>query len=560
MIVDFRSLRKASKQFYDGDLRIAVCGDSATQLLVTALRGALATKGLSGKVFEAEYNQIQRQLFVPQSDLHTFDPQITIVWETVESWWLSNESVEERIRRVREYAQTVKGNLIYANYVLMNDGCFGSYAGTSASFSVKVRKFNTALDELAQELTNLYVLDLSAIVGRVGYGNAFDPQLYITSDMVLSLDVQALYAIRIAEVISIMQGKLRKCVICDLDNTLWGGIIGEDGFNGIQLGNHGLGKAYARLQCWLKRLQERGIILAVCSKNDEEVAKEPFRRHPEMLVHLDDVACFIANWNTKADNVAHIQKVLNIGFDSMVFLDDNPVEREIVRNAHPEVCVPELPSDPAEWVPFLSSENLFETITYSGEDKARTAQYRSEAQRVEWHATFKNEDEFLQSLKMRGVVKKLDEFTIPRAAQLTQRSNQFNVRTKRYTEDDLRNFITQSGNIGLTYSLSDRFGDHGLVSIILGKRSGTELFIDTWIMSCRVLKRGLEYLAFDALCQIAFQDGVETIVGEYLPTKKNSMVKTLYSSLGFLDKGSGLYELKTDSIHVPEYFIQQVME
>ena len=226
------------------------------------------------------------------------------------------------------------------------------------------------------------------------------------------------------------RGTFNKCLILDLDNTLWGGVIGDDGIEGIQLGHGlGIGKAFTELQQWAKKLQQRGIILCVVSKNDEQVAKEPFIHHPDMVLRLDDIAVFMANWETKVDNIRAVQQVLNIGFDSMVFLDDNPFERAIVRENIPGITVPELPEDPAQYLEFLYSLNLFETASASEVDDKRTRQYQQEAKRIELKRTFANEQEFLASLGMEARVEPFTAFNTPRVAQLTQRSNQFNLRT-----------------------------------------------------------------------------------------------------------------------------------
>lgn len=542
----FQELRKAARTFAAPGLRLALCGDTATQLLATALRGALALRNIGGELLEADYNQVERQLLAADSELHQANVEIAIVWEAVERWWQTNESVEARIERVKAYATAFPGKLIYLNCVPFTDGTFGSYAASDESFAVRVRRFNAALDGLTAQVPNLFVADLASIVGSFGRQTAFDGPLYATADMVLTLETQSRLAEQLADLIAALKGKLRKAVILDLDNTLWGGILGEDGLEGIQLGDHGLGKAHANLQRWLLRLKRRGILLAVCSKNDEALAKEPFVRHPEMSLHLDDIACFVANWQTKADNIAHIQKILNLGFDSFVFLDDNPAERAVVRQAHPEVCVPELPEDPARWIDFLASENLFETTSYSAEDRARTAQYRTEAQRTAWKATFTNEAEFLRSLKMVATCSPLDAFSIPRAAQLTQRSNQFNLRTRRYTEAELLALAQNPEAVALGFTLSDRFGDHGLVSVIIGIKQGHTLFIDTWLMSCRVLKRGLEAFALNHFAHHARALGCTELLGEYIPTPKNGMVANLYPALGFAQTSGNRFTLSLE--------------
>jgi FkbH-like protein len=319
-----------------------------------------------------------------------------------------------------------------------------------------------------------------------------------------------------------------------LDNTLWGGIIGDDGMDGIQIGNLGIGEVFTKLQDWFKQLKQRGIILAVCSKNEEAAAREPFEKHPDMVLRMDDIAVFVANWDNKADNIRYIQSVLNIGFDSMVFLDDNPVERKIVRDHLPEVAVPELPEDAADYLTFLQQLNLFETASVTEEDSDRTRQYQEESKRVSIKKSFVNEDEFLKSLEMTAKCNAFEKLEIPRIAQLSQRSNQFNLRTERYTEEDIYRIVNSAEYFSISFKLADAFGDYGLVSIvILEKKNDQDLFINTWLMSCRVLKRGLEQLVLNEIMEIAEAYNFGRVIGEYLPSQKNQMVKDHYKGLGF---------------------------
>ena len=284
----------------------------------------------------------------------------------------------------------------------------------------------------------------------------------------------------------------------------------------------------------MKKLKNRGIIIAVCSKNDEGKAKEPFEKNPEMVLKLDDIAVFVANWENKADNIRTIQRTLNIGFDSMVFLDDNPFERNMVREHVSGVTVPELPEDPGDYLEYLYTLNLFETASFSEGDKDRTKQYQIEAKRVSLQQSFTNEAEFLKSLDMVSEVKGFDKFNTPRVAQLSQRSNQFNLRTVRYTEAEIAAIESDLHYATFSFTLVDRFGDNGLICVIILEKQDTEtLFINTWFMSCRVLKRGMENFTLNTLVDYARSNGFKRIIGEYLPSAKNQMVEEHYPHLGF---------------------------
>lgn len=544
----FQELRKLSKKRPEGarEIKIALLGDSATQLLVTALKGTGADRGFCFDILEADYSQIERQILDPTSEYHSFKPDYTVIFQSTHKLLeqYSRESPQERtsmcsrrLELVKSLAANSEGRMIYLNYPEIDDAVFGSYSSkVESSFIYQLRLLNVELMKLSLALPNFTVCDLASVQAKIGRDRMYDANIYVSTEMLLSLESLPLVAARIVDIIAAQSGKFKKCLICDLDNTLWGGIVGDDGWENLQLGHGlGIGTAFTELQEWIKKLKDRGIIIAICSKNDEDKAKEAFIRNPEMVLKLDDIAVFIANWDNKADNIRRIQKILNIGMDSMVFLDDNPFERNIVRENIPEITVPELPEDPADYLEFLYSENLFETASYSETDSDRTRQYQIEAQRETSKINFTNEDDFLASLDMVSTVEGFTPFNTPRVAQLSQRSNQFNLRTVRYTEDEIRAIENDSRQYAtFAFSLRDKFGDNGLISVvILEKTNADTLFVDTWFMSCRVLKRGMENFTLNTIVDYARANGFRKIIGEYLPTPKNGMVRNHYEQLGF---------------------------
>lgn len=540
-------------------VKVALVGDTATQLLSTAIKGTGVDLGFQVVLFEAEYNQVEQQFMDPGSDLHTFDPELIVVFQSTHKWaekhaLADNEGkvslAEERLDFVRSICASSRSKIIYLNYPEIDDTVFGGYANkVPLSFSWQVRKFNYGLMELAQHTPNLFICDLAALQNKYGRNWLFDASIYTSTEMILSIDSLPYVSARILDIVCALKGKFKKCLILDLDNTVWGGVVGDDGLEGIQLGHGlGIGKAFTEFQMWVKKLKDRGIIICVCSKNDEDKAKEPFEKHPDMVLRLSDIAVFMANWETKVDNIRAIQQILNIGFDSMVFLDDNPFERNIVREHIPGITVPELPEDPADYLEFLYSLNLFETASYSTTDKDRTKQYQVEAQRVGYAKTFHDEADFLRSLNMVSTVEGFTKFNTPRVAQLSQRSNQFNLRTVRYTEADIEALANDPDVIPVTFTLEDKFGDNGLICVIIMKKmDAVSLFVDTWFMSCRVLKRGMEHFTLNTMVAKAREKGYHRIVGEYLPTLKNGMVKDHYDRLGFTPLGNGRYELDLET-------------
>ena len=555
-------------------IKIAVVGDTATQLLCTAIRGTAAVRGYNTDLFEAEYNQVERQLLDPTSDLYEFNADFIVIFQSTHKLgehhsMLSTEQqatlADERISflaSVCENPALAGKKIIYFNYPEIEDTVFGSYANkVEASFTYQVRKLNYELMHLSQQYQNLFICDIAGLQNKFGRDLMFAANVYTSTEMILSMDALPYVASRVMDIVCAVKGQFKKCLILDLDNTVWGGVIGDDGMEGIQLGHGlGIGKAFSEFQMWVKKLKQRGIIICVASKNNEDTAKEPFEKHPDMVLKLDDIAVFQANWETKVDNIRTIQSILNIGFDSMVFLDDNPFERNMVRENIKGITVPELPEDPAEYLEYLYSLNLFETASYSNLDKDRTKQYQVEAQRVSLSKTFTNEADFLKSLNMVSVVSGFTKFNTPRVAQLSQRSNQFNLRTVRYTDADIEALANDHNVIDQSFTLEDKFGDNGLIAVVIMKPLDREtLFVDTWFMSCRVLKRGMENFTLNTMVEKAKAAGYKKIIGEYLPTPKNKMVENHYTGLGFTKiegAETARYELNVNEYQPRECYIE----
>ena len=552
---DFAALKKNLKKDFSElkKIKVALLGDTATQFLNIALRGQGYDLGLNLDIWEADFNQIERQVFDPSSELYEFAPQMVILFQSSHKLLGKYNKLKPEAHRslasqelatIQSIYDTLQSclacKIIYFNYTEIDDTVFGNYANKiEASFLYQLRKLNLNIMDFAANASNFYISDISSIQNEIGKSNFFQPSVYINTEMVLSIEALPKVAARTIAIISAINGNFKKCVILDLDNTTWGGIIGDDGLENIQIGSLGIGKSFTEFQYWVKKLKNRGIIVAVCSKNTESVAKEPFEKHPDMVLHLEDIAVFIANWENKADNIRQIQSILNIGFDSMVFLDDNPFERNIVRENIPQICVPELPEDPAEYLEYIYTLNLFETVSYSNEDAERTKQYQVEAQRVTLQQKFNNEDDFLHSLTMVSLVEPFNKFNTPRVAQLSQRSNQFNLRTVRYTEADIEQLGTSIEHFTFSFTLEDKFGNNGMICvIILQKETEDTLFINTWLMSCRVLKRGMENFVLNTITNFTKDNGYKTLKGEYLPTAKNEMVKDHYKNLGFVQENS----------------------
>ena len=572
--ITFQQLKKLSKTDASAlpQYSLAVLGDCATQHLATALRGYGVSAGIRLNVFDADYDQIDAQVMAPDSELYRFSPQgvlLQMCTEKLQEAFYDRppearasfaEDTYARIRQIwSRIGSRIPATVLQCNFPLIDDGVFGQFGNkTEQSFLFQQRKLNYLLMQGCQEAKNTFLIDLDALQTALGRSTFADPKLYYVAKMPISLAALPAAAKLVVDVVRSLQGAVKKCLVLDLDNTLWGGVIGDDGLSGIQIGELGTGHAFSDFQKWLKELKNRGILLTVCSKNNEDTAKEPFEKHPEMVLRLEDFSMFVANWEDKARNIRTIQQALNIGMDSMVFLDDNPFERELVRTMIPEITVPELPEDPALYLQYLRGLDLFETASYSREDAGRTEQYREKAQRAAFEAAFQSYDDYLEALQMRASAAAFDPFHYPRIAQLTQRSNQFNLRTVRYTEAEIEALAQDDSRIGLYFTLKDKFGDHGLISVVvLEKQPEDTLFISEWLMSCRVLKRGMEEFIVDKILSVAAQQGFRRVVGEYIPTPKNAMVKDLYEQLGFARLENGRFQAEVSGFPYHKTFITE---
>ena len=550
--------------------KLAILGDCATQHLAIALRGYAYEFGYGLNVFDADYNQILAQIMDPASELYEFAPESVLFFLCTQK--LQEKFYQTDIEKRSLFAEgmlaeilsywdmldrKIPVNILQFLFLERDDMVFGSFStGLPDSFLYQVRKLNFLLAQEAANRKNIFLIDLNQIGLAAGDAIMHDSKMYYVAKMPLSTEILPTVAKRVIEVIAAIKGQIKKCIVLDLDNTLWGGVIGDDGLEGIQIGELGVGHAFEDLQRWLKELKNRGMILAVCSKNNEETAKEPFEKHPEMILRLSDISMFVANWEDKATNIRLIQETLNIGMDSMVFLDDNPFERNLVRSMIPEITVPQLPEDPAEYLTYLKSLNLFETASYSKEDGDRTKQYQAELGRVSLQKQYDSFEDYLKSLEMKAVAAPFDTFHYARIAQLTQRSNQFNLRTVRYTEADIERIAEDKHYITIYFTLEDKFGEHGLISVIIMEKKNEEtLFLNTWLMSCRVLKRGMEEFIINKVMETAEENGFKYVIGEYLKTPKNAMVEHIYEKMGFTPKGENRYVADTESYQKQKTYI-----
>jgi FkbH-like protein len=523
-------------------------------------------------LYVAPYGQLETDLLDPTSALYHFDPALVLFVPSLaqlrqefyalppaEKPGYSRQWIDRFQQLCRPLLTGSDAHLLLPTFPLIDDGVFGHLAAhTRLALPNQLRRLTLGLMDLAESQPRLHLFDLAARVAQQGLDHWQDQRLHLNADVPYRLDAEAQFAWELVAWMAVWQGDFHKAIILDLDGVLWGGIIGEDGLTGIQLGESGVGKAYVEWQQWLRQLRERGILLAVCSKNDPATAWEPFDAHPHMVLRRADIALFVANWDNKADNLRQLQQQLALSWDSLVFLDDSPAERALIRRELPEVTVPELPADPAQYLAYLQSLNLFDTRSHVPQDRLRTAQYQAQSERQVAAAQVTDLDAFLRSLDLRGRIVPLPPDDLPRLAQLTQRSNQFNLTTLRYTAADLDAIRQDPAYLSYAASLRDRFGPHGWIGLLIAHReSQTDLLIQHWCMSCRVLRRGVPHWLLHHVGTQARRLGYQRLIGRYLPTTKNALVADLYPRLGFTRLDEQHWTLALDEVLAWPHHIQE---
>lgn len=547
-------------------VRLGICASHTADLLAESLPATILRHGLHAQLYQAEYGQMAQAVFDNQSGLARFEPDLVFLSLDASSLGLdrpilepgkAQEAVDGALAHVQSLSEAVRANCgasaivhsLPAPLLPLLGSLDANQPGTPRWM---ISQFNRQLQKKALANGDLFV-DFAALAELVGTSNWHDPQRWHEAKLPIALPAIPLAADHLARVIGASRGRSRKCLVLDLDNTLWGGVIGDDGLEGIVIGQGSAqGEAFLALQAFAADLRNRGIVLAVCSKNEEDAARLPFRQHEDMLLNEDDFAVFVANWNDKASNLQTIAQTLNIGTDALVFLDDNPAERERVRQELPEVAVPELGDEPADYPALLALAGYFEALSFGEEDRGRAGMYQANAHRVSALQSIGNMDEYLASLEMECTIKPFDELGRARIAQLVNKSNQFNLTTKRYSESDIAGIEADPDALTIQVRLKDRFGDNGMISVVIFERGESDWHCDTWLMSCRVLGRRVEEAVLAQVVEAARTAGAKRLTGDYIPTPKNRLVKDHYAKLGFtkiaeLDGGGARWALELEN-------------
>ncbi|CAI3788494.1 hypothetical protein AHFPHNDE_02170 [Pseudomonas sp. MM227] len=534
-------------------LRMAVLASHTVDHLLPGIRVAALQRQVGVSVYLAPYGQYRQALLGDDPALKAFAPQVILLaldaMDSPPSCALhasaeeAENAVQARVEelrllwrqaRARYAAQVIQQTLVPATPAL-----FGHFdALVPGSPRALLERLNNEIRRAARE-DGVLLMDLawSAAGGQYGDGLA-NPVRWHQAKQLVSPIWAPLYGDQLARIAAAVVGRSRKCLVLDLDNTLWGGVVGDDGVDGLYLGQgSATGEAFLAFQQYAAQLARRGVILAVCSKNDMQVAEAAFD-HPEMALKRSDIAAFVANWEDKASNLRRIAEQLNIGLDSLVFVDDNPAERDIVRRELPQVAVPELPDDVADYPARVAAAGYFEAIAFTADDSARVQTYRANGERQAALGQATDMAGYLKGLEMVMQARPIGTAELARATQLINKTNQFNLSTRRYSEVQVQQLADTPGAVALSLRLTDKFGDNGLISVVLARPDTTcaddELFIDTWLMSCRVLGRQAEQAALQVLAQHAATAGYSALIGEYRPSERNAMVAEHYPQLGFV--------------------------
>lgn len=513
--------------------------------------------------YTAPYNQIDQEIIDSDSDLRKFKPDITAI--LINNKYIFGDNLQKLINQnlehrseyingrtqeffalVRAFLDNIGGTLIVSNLPLLSYSPFGIFdEKTQASYKDAVANFNHNLKKEFMGNNRVYIADMAAFFSKHGEYNIIDEKMLYLADMQISPKYLPLLADEIMGFIKPFCSKNKKCIVLDLDNTLWGGVVGEDGFDNIKLDDYPPGQIYKDFQKHLYELSKTGIMLAINSKNNPSDALEVIEKHPHMILRSKDFASIQINWDDKVSNLKRIAEEINIGTDSIVFFDDDPVNRELVREFMPEVLVADLPNDPSEYVRFIKGLNDFNRMQLTNEDFKRGELYYQDRQRNQFKKEFNNIDDFLKSLRLEVKIDPASAFTAPRISQLTKKTNQFNLTSRRYSEEDITNFMNSGGHEIFSVSVKDRFGDYGLTgSFIISKESAKRWNIDTLLLSCRVLGRKVEDNIVKYMIDLAKKNQAEELVGEYIPTAKNIQTADFYGKSGFQKINDNLYIFK----------------
>ncbi len=554
-------------------MKVSFLSNYSIEFLFDSIKKKFAITSKDIEIFYPGFNQFFQQIFNSQSELFKLKPEIVFISFDINYNLNSNldiknnppisEQAKNQIEQLFEAIEIVSEKLSTStifvdNFYLDSTLSFGTLEYNYFGLEKFVNKLNNQLNDFSSKFNNIRIINLNSLISKFGQKNLFDYRFYYLAKSKWNKkgleELSNLYLSHLKAYLGIR----KKCIAVDLDNTLWGGIIGQDGIENIQLSNDGNGKAFYDFQLALLNYYNQGIILTICSKNSGNVVDEVFQKHPYMVLKQEHFAVKKINWNNKVENLIETAKELNIGLDSIVFLDDSKFERELVKQHLPQIEVPDLPEEPSLYASFLKELDFFNFHKLTDDDFKRNETYRLNVERKKEESSFSNIQDYLRSLQMKIEIKEIDDFTFPRIVQLIQKTNQFNTTTKRYTENDvIKMRSTDEWNI-YSFSVSDKFGDNGIVGVFILKsdRQNSELNIDSFIMSCRVIGREIEKAILFFIFKKAEELGLDKITAEIIPTPKNEPCRDVYKDCGFeaIEENKWQLVIKNIKPELPDYF------
>lgn len=565
----------------DGDrvpLKIAFLRNITIDSIIPYLKFLCLKEDIKVNTYMGDYNNIFQNVVDTKSDLYRFNPDIIIICLKLETLAvrlfksfsdLSSKEINEEAIRIVDYVDSIlreirkrsNATILLHNFEIPVYPSFGVYDYQHHSKQVNtIRKIDFDLLDIVSKYNSTYIVDIDMLKSTIGYLNFTDNRYWHIAKAPYTRKALKIIAKEYTKFIRILKGKNKKCLVLDCDNTLWGGIIGEDGINKIKIGKTYPGSAYLAFQQAILNLYDQGVILAICSKNNEQDVLEVLENHPDMILRKKHFISMRINWNDKVTNLREIANELNIGLDSLVLIDDSDFEINLVKKLLPEVEAVQLPKDPSSYRDLLNSSGLFDKLTFSKEDRMRSEMYMVEINRKEAKLQATNLEDYYKYLEMKVSINSADEFSIPRISQLTQKTNQFNLTTMRYSESEIKKLL-ESKDADVRYlHLKDRFGDSGIVGATILKYQGNDALIDTFLLSCRVVGRGVEEVFLKDCVNIAKKRSCEKIIGIYVPTGKNAQVEEFYKNHNFslIEKNSNgakySFFLKENYPDFPSYF------
>jgi FkbH-like protein len=563
---------KALKDNFEKKIRISILSSFTLNGIEEIFKVKCNEKNISCNACLGDYNQYNQEILDPSSKLYKFKPNITfLILDTrsiLEELWYFPYAIDEKQRQnfiekkfkeiknlITIFLKHSNSKLIISNFFIPVNSNYGIFE-TKLKFGLQkmINTLNNNLQDFIRNLDSVYLFDMNGFISKHGENNVFDPKQFLFGDLKISLNFIPYLVNDLMGYVIATLGISKRCIVLDLDNTLWGGIVGEDGFNAIKLGSDPSGKAFVEFQKYLLGLHNRGILLAINSKNNFDDAIKVIEEHPDMILKKEHFASIKINWNNKVSNIKEISDELNFGLENFVFFDDDPLNREFMKSSLPQVLTVDLPADPSKYVRTIQEMNEFNLLKITSEDKQRGVIYSQQKERKTFENSSNNLEDFLKNMDLKVTIKKADTFTIPRISQLILKTNQFNLTTKRYSLEEIQKLSQNDDILMGCVQVEDKFGDNGITAVFIVKKNGTkEWILDTFLLSCRVMGRQIEKSILGYIIKIAKQNNVDKIIANFIPTKKNQPIENFLPDCGFKKEKDFWVISLNDSFMAPDF-------